>query len=94
MGWDKGAPLEVPEGYAPEPDAMTAPADVQAAVAAANAAEFVTEFRFRYATHCGTRGNQQLSGGQRQRLCIARVILRNPSIVCCDEATSAVSVCS
>ncbi|GMA66060.1 ABC transporter ATP-binding protein [Alicyclobacillus fastidiosus] len=41
-----------------------------------------------YHTHIGERGFR-LSGGERQRLSLARVLLKDPSIVLMDEATSA-----
>lgn len=87
--WGLGAPLEAPETYKPAEEDLNAPGDVVSAAENANAAHFISQAKFRYATHCGTRGNQQLSGGQRQRLCVARVMLRDPSLVCADEATSA-----
>ena len=92
--WDQGAPLEIPEGYELPAGAGAVPADVAAAAAAANATGFIERFKFGYATHAGSRGNQQLSGGQRQRLCIARAILRAPAVTLCDEATSALDSAS
>ncbi|MCD6232481.1 ABC transporter ATP-binding protein [Candidatus Aerophobetes bacterium] len=63
--------------------------EIIAAAKIANADEFIKKLPAGYETKAGERGNN-LSLGQKQRISIARAVLKNPSILILDEATSSV----
>lgn len=61
--------------------------DIISAAKEANAHDFIKDQVNGYDTVIGDYGNK-LSGGQKQRLTIARAMLKSPSILILDEATS------
>lgn len=65
--------------------------EVIAAAKAAQIHEYIMSLPDGYDTVVGERG-VKLSGGQRQRIAIARVFLKNPSLLILDEATSALDL--
>ncbi|MGB0767288.1 MAG: ABC transporter ATP-binding protein [Phycisphaeraceae bacterium] len=73
--------------------AWTPRQDIIRAATIATCDRFVDDLPDGYDTRLG-EGGEGVSGGQAQRLCIARAVLRDPTILILDEATSQVDTTS
>ena len=72
---------------------QASPEAIEEAARDARAHEFIVDLPEAYDTEIGERGSN-LSGGQRQRLCLARALVKAPSILVMDEPTASVDASS
>ena len=63
--------------------------DIISAAESSQAHLFINEMKDKYKTEL-EQGGANVSGGQKQRLCIARALLKKPTILILDDSTSAV----
>lgn len=77
--------------YGDNGEAPPSPADVQAAVATAQAEDFVTHMEGGYEGYVA-QGGANLSGGQKQRLALAINLVANKDVYIFDEATSNIDI--